>query len=419
MSMLPLMGAAALSIVRAERLDILPACALVASSIVFFGSHILTVLWGSTVLVLMCVTIVILIPSVRRGVRARRLIRVPAVVLPALLVNAWFLLPTAAYASHTRIGSRYGVAYNTLRATMRLVTFDHLFALSRATTVPGYPDYVLSLPTVTIVWVLVSMAMLLWSVRRGIWLRMLVIFALLTTGMVVLMTHLGLLLALPKPYTLLQFSYRLEGYVLMGVTAAVIVILVVVRSGGNRLQRWSWTIVPVLAVSLFGAVQQLDAYPRTEVSRGVALTSTAEIFAQRYIDYTYALLPFVSERGLPKLSISPAEVHGNNASLTVHARPGQLIATNIGGGPDLLRIAGAGIAGIDERAQLVLAIGTTASKGAIKPHTPVSTEHISISQAERLPVVLGRLLALAGVVMLLVIFAVLSVRNHRNKGGRR
>ena len=222
--MLPLMGAAALSIVRAERLDILPACALVASSIVFFGSHILTVLWGSTVLVLMCVTIVILIPSVRRGVRARRLIRVPAVVLPALLVNAWFLLPTAAYASHTRIGSRYGVAYNTLRATMRLVTFDHLFALSRATTVPGYPDYVLSLPTVTIVWVLVSMAMLLWSVRRGIWLRMLVIFALLTTGMVVLMTHLGLLLALPKPYTLLQFSYRLEGYVLMGVTAAVIVI---------------------------------------------------------------------------------------------------------------------------------------------------------------------------------------------------
>ena len=51
-SMIPLMIAAVLSIIRADRLRLWPAVALTVSSVVFFGSHNLTMIWGSTLLAL-------------------------------------------------------------------------------------------------------------------------------------------------------------------------------------------------------------------------------------------------------------------------------------------------------------------------------------------------------------------------------
>lgn len=347
------------------------------------------------------------------------MIRVGALVLPAVLVNAWFLSPMIAYASHTRIGSQYDVAYEDLRHTMHLVSFDHLFTLSRATTVPSLADYPLSLPTLTIAWVLVSVAILLWSVRGGAWLRVLLIFAAATAGVVVLMTHAGLILDLPKPYTLVQFSYRLESYVLMGVTAAVVAILVLTRLGSARLRLWTWTIVPVLVVSLVGAAQQLNAYPHTRLPRDETLTPLAEAFAERYNDYAYVPLPFVSERGLPALDIAPQLIHDNHLSLTVDARPGQLAATNIEGGPNLLKISGATIVGADERDQLVLSVGSPSSASPGPGTASASAQHISISPAQSAPVVLGKVLTLVGAAMLIVELVMLSVRGYRGSRRRR
>jgi hypothetical protein len=414
-SMLPLMIAAGLNILRAERLRLLPAVGLSVSSIVFFGSHLLTVLWASTLFALTIVVVVLCVPQARQQICRRGLISIFVLLITALLVNSWFLVPIVAYASHTRIGSQYNIAYDILHSTMHLVSFSHLFTLSRATAVKAIPDYALSLPTLTIAWVLASIAILLCNVRRGTWVRVIVIFAGITAGTVVLMTHVGLLLALPKPYTLLQFSYRLEGYVLMGVTATVVAILVQVRSSPGRLRLWAWTILPVLIASVLGAIQQLNAYPRTPLGRGVTLTSRAEIFAQVYKDYAYVPLPFISARGLPRLEISPAQIRDDDYSLTIHARPRQLVATNIGGGPDVLHITGASIAGTDERAQLVLAIGAPASVASADPSTPLATEHISISPAHTLPIILGRLLTLIGVVVLIAVLVTLSVRAHRER----
>jgi hypothetical protein len=419
LSMLPLMIAAGLNVLRAEQLRIFPALALAVSSIVFFGSHILTVLWASTLLAITFAAVFACVPEVRPQIHVRGLIRVAVVMIPAVLVSAWFLVPMIAYASHTRIGSQYDLAYAILHSTMHLVAFHHLFTLSRASTVQGVFDYPLALPTLTIAWVLVSIAVLLWSIRRGQSIRILVILAAITAGVVVLMTHERLLLDLPKPYTLLQFSYRLEGYVLMGVTAAVLVILMLLGSTPGRLRFWRWTIVPVLFASAFGAVQQVSAYPRTGLPRDVTLTTRGEIFAQVYRDYAYVPLPVISEKQLPSLDISPEQIHDNRASFTIRARPGQLVATNIGGGPNLLHITGASVAGTDERSQLVLAIGTAASAGSVRPRTPVSLERISIAQAQNFPVVFGRVLSVTGAALLALGFIALVARSYRERTGRR
>jgi hypothetical protein len=413
MSMVPLMVAAGLNVLRAERLRVLPAIALTVSSLVFFGSHILTVLWASTLIGLTFVVLVVFVPEARRQIRVRRLLRIGALVMPALLLNAWFLLPMVVYASHTRIGSQYAAAYEDLHRTMHLVSFRHLFTLSRATTVRTHPDYALALPTLTIVWVLASIVIVLGSIRRGTWVRIIVIFAVITAATVILMTHVGLLLALPKPYTLLQFSYRLESYVLMGVTALVLVVLMLAKSGSRRLRLWAWTIVPILALSVVGASQQLSAHPDTPLNRDVTFTEISEVFSREFDDYSYVPLPFISEQRLPTLEIPPGWISGNRVLLNIRVHPGQLVATNIGGGPDLLRIQGASIAGTDERAHLVLAVGTHAPAGSSAARKPVVAERITISPAQSAPVVLGRLLTVAGAAILLVELVWLSVGRYR------
>jgi uncharacterized membrane protein len=413
-SAMPLMIAAALSVLRAERLRVLPASALAASSLVFFGSHNLTMLWGSTILAITGALVLACIPEARRRLELRRALRIAGIVIPAALVNAWFLLPALAYDSHTKIGSQYGVAHETLHSTMGLVSFDHLFTLSRASTVAEAPDYALALPTLVIIWVLVSLLVVLWNVRRGAWLRMLLILCGVTGAIVVLMTHAGLILALPRPYTLLQFSYRLEGYVLMGLSGAVLAILILTQRGSRRLRRYAWTILPILALSMIGAIQQVDAYPRGAAPRAAVFTPGAEVFSEEYDDYGYAPLPVVYGKTLPVLRISPAAIHGNRFSAPVRMRRGQLVYTNIGGGPDLLHISGATVVGRDARYHLVLAVGSdSAAPPSAHPATAMATEHLDIGPAESLPVVLGRLLSFGAAITLALELAWLAVRGRR------
>ncbi len=77
-----------------------------------------------------------------------------------------------------------------------------------------------------IAWVLVSLAIFLRRGLRGTWIRVLLICAALTTFLIVLMTHAGLILALPRAYATLQFSYRLESYVLLALSGTVLAALV-------------------------------------------------------------------------------------------------------------------------------------------------------------------------------------------------
>jgi hypothetical protein len=142
-----------------------------------------------------------------------------------------------------------------------------------------------------------------------------------------------------------------------------------------------------------------------------------EVFSERYLDYSYVPLPLVS-RSLPRLEIQPSSIHDNRVSLTVRARPGQLFDTNIGGGPNLLQIRGARVVGNDEVLHLVLAVGNRASPSP-SPRTPLATEHISITPAQSTPVVLGRLLTIAGAAILLAELVWLSASRYMHAKPRK
>jgi uncharacterized membrane protein len=406
LSSLPLMSAAGLSILRGRPLRTLPAATFAACAIVFFGSHDITMLWGSTLFALASIVLIACVPELRRRIRLRRALLAAALVGAALMVNAWYLLPALAYSSHTQIGSEITQAHELLSQSMHFVSFGHLFTLSRASTAIAYRSIVLTVPAPAIVWVLASTLVVLASARKGPWPRVLLVLVLVTAAIGVLMTHAGLLLALPGPYTLLQYSYRLEGFISLGVSAAATVILVLARSGSKRVRLWAWTIVPVLIVSTVGAVAQVNGYPHTPYPREEVFSEFSEQFGEIDSDYTYVPLSPILQQNLNELNILPRQIHDDRASISITAHPGEWLITNIGGGPNLLHISGAVIIGADERNQLVLEVPLNARPGP--------NYHISITPAQTLPVVLGRWLTLLGVAALAIGLLALSL-NHRRR----
>jgi hypothetical protein len=421
-SAIPLVMAAGLSVLRAERLRLWPALALAGSATCFFGSHNITALWGSTILTLAALAIVICVPRARREITRSGAIRVAAVAIPALLVNAWFLLPAFAYKSQTLIGSEYANARRLLLLTMPLVSSGHLFTLSRASATRG-DAFALSLPILVLAWVLAGVAIHLWTARGSPWTRALLAVCAVTVLVGVAMTHSGLILALPRLYTEVQFSYRLESYVLLGISGAVLAVLVLAQGGSARMRALRWTLVPVLAVSVVGAVQQTDAYPQgPERASALGTYLTPPVTVEGLSDYLDVDLPhLVDARGRPaSIDFPPAAVHDDRVSTVVHLRPGRLYYTNIDGGPNLVHVTGAKIVGIDQegndvvRVEPATALERTAQTAGGRGG-PRWSETITLGAADSLPVVLGRLLTIAGVLALAAELGLIAIRRWRGR----
>jgi hypothetical protein len=415
-SMIPLTIAAGLSVLRADRLRARPALALTIGCVFFFGSHSLTLVWGSTILTLAGLAIVVCVPRARREVTRRSAIRVTGLVVPALLLNAWFLLPAAAYEANTVIATEYPGDRLELRDIMPLVSASHLFTLSRAPMFAQGTDFALSLPILVIFWALVSLAIFLRRGLRDTWTRVLLICSAFTAFLIVLMTHIGLLLALPRAYSMLQFSFRLESYVLLALSGTVLAVLVLAKEGGRRVRLWRWMLLPVLIVSVVGAIQQTDAYPKAP-GRYEAFGSLPRIELSDYVDVRLRSLNYAGKQP-PEVDFAPTAVRDNRISLVVHLRPGELVYTNLQGPPSLVHVTGARIAGVNRDDYDVLEIGSDARAGRqsiANGGASPTAKTIALSPADSLPVALGRILTLGAMAILILQFGALAIRHRRER----
>jgi hypothetical protein len=417
-SAMPLMIASALSIARAECSRTWPAIALAGSCVVFFGSHLLTAIWGSTILVLLGAALLACVPRARHGITRAGAIRVCGLVLPALMVSAWFLLPTVAYESQTVIAAAYPHFRELLRSSMYTVAAGHLLTLSRAPTAGTVVT--LSLPVLAIGWILLSISLSLRSRRAGTWMRVLLILVSATVLVAIVMTHAGLILALPRPYATLQFSFRLESYVLLGISGSLLAALVLTSAAGPRAQLWNWALVPIAAVSIAGALEQVGDFahgrPRS-IALGAYLKPTYE--QEGLLNYVDDRLPILRGR-LPRMVFPVSSTPGARISALTRLAPGQRVDTNIRSGPDLVHVSGGRIVGTDSEADDVLEIGSPGP--GRRPRRSVRYREgdsavaasISVGPSLTLPVVLGRLLSALGVLMLALELVVPFVRRRRD-----
>jgi hypothetical protein len=415
-SMMPLMIAAGLSVLRAQQLRFGPATALAVSSIVFFGSHLITLVWGASTLAVVGVALLACVPAARAAMTRAGVLRVAAIMVPGLLVSAWFLLPTAAYESHTLIAHTYPHFRTLLRETMFTVAAPGLFKLSRSPTSGSIVS--LALPILAIAWVTASIAMLVWSGRRGTWMRAALVIATATAALTVLMTHAGLILALPRIYSTLQFGFRIESFVLLGISGALLAVLAATADAGPRLQRWAWLLAPIALVSVIGAVEQTVAHPHGQ-DRSTALASFMTPVHERLgqLDYLDHELPSYSTEA-PFVAF-PVETAMRDGRVTevVPVPPNRLIATNIRGGPDLVKVTGARIVGHNPETDDVLEL--TSASAASPAGRARATAIITVAPADSFSIVGGRVISLLALAALGAQLGWIGVGGARRRRGER
>jgi len=390
---IPVVVAAGLAVLRDQRLRLVPAAMLALGTIVLFGSHNITMLWGITFLALVAATVVILVPPARGLITRAGLVRLTAVVVPAILVDAWFLLPAVTYGSRTAAGHGNNLAL--LQSTSVLVDARRLFTLSRESSVngtagaPNAPDFALSLPLLAMAWTPIA-AMVATLRDRGAWL-MRVTWILIAWGIAfaIVMTHLELIEALPKPYQFVQFQYRISSYILLALSGAMIGPLRHISSNRQSAERLvALALVPVLLVAAEGAVIQIAAFPAKVPDRNIVFAASAQPPPTMYSldDYYDDSLPVVPAPSQILFFPPSAIAHD---SLSVHypaSLDGARVQTNLLAAPYLIQVHGARVLGRSPNGRMVLALAAAGPNAGT----------VTLARSDRLPLVIGRVLSLLG-----------------------
>jgi hypothetical protein len=412
---IPLWVASGLAVLRSSRLRPGPAAALALATIVLFGSHNITMLWGVTYLAIVGL-LALTLPQARALVTKAAVLRVGVVVAPSIMVNAWFLLPALAYASHTFAGHSENIPL--LRSTSGLVAAAKLFTFSRASAVTGAagvnaPDFALSLPLLAIAWTPLA-ALLLRSGARGSALLRLS-WILIGVGLLlgIVMTHVSIVEALPGPYAFVQFQYRISSYILLSLAGAMIGPLALLSARGDgRALALKLALVPVVLIAAEGAIVQIAAYPSRIPDRNVVFDARVQPPPSVYSlnDYDDDSLPLV---GTPArvLFSPPSLIHGEKVTLPYPATlGGTAVQTNVLAAPYLLAVHGAHVLGRTAAGPIALQLPRTGAQGGV----------VTLQRSGRLPLVLGRALTVLGLVGVLAVLAwssIVSVREWRRRRG--
>jgi hypothetical protein len=385
---IPMLVASTLSVLFADGLRVWPAVALVLAAILFTGSHNLTLLWGSTLLAALGLVLYVCSPQIRRRVTGRGVARVAGLFVPAVLVNAWFLAPELVYHSRTVIaGINYAEARHTVAHTMEIID-QPIFGFRRY----NVTQYDLTLPVLAMAWAVSMAALTLRRTWRTSWMLLFVSLGVLIALLVTMLTHGSLILHLPKPYVMIQYTFRLENYILLAVAGGVLVGLVLVNEAGRWMRRLAWaSLAAVVAISAAGALRQIDIPPFEPVAQ-VPLWDARILSVGDYADGTPPEVP-LGNRNV--LFFRAETIRHDRISSIVGAQPGEVVDTNLVVMPALIHISGARMIG-----NRVVRIGDFVQPRAVlrvDPKAIPGAAPITVRGARPWPVVVGQILSLLGV----------------------
>jgi hypothetical protein len=410
---IPLLMASALAVLRDTRLRPWPAAALAISTIVATGSHNLTLLWAATVLAAFTAVTLAVTPAARRLVTRAGLRRLAVVAIPALAVNAWFLLPDLVLAGRTAIAHDSFLAAQYLHSAMHMLEPDKLLSLGRASNEPRIPHYSLQLPLLAVGWVVLGLAVA-WSGWRAPWWRVVVVLLAIIVPLSVLMTQFDWLVKLPKPWGLLQFGFRLEAYILIGAVGAVVAVLALAARAGRRGRIWTAVLVPVALVSVVqGFTQihqdnpknlQLPPWPSERPHHTPAFAPGSGDYAALRLN----VFAKTSSYSTARFSPVAAERTGRTTA-TVQAFPGQVVRSNLIAVPDLVKLKGATFFGRDADGAALLSLTDDAGSSG--------TARITAQAARPWPVPVGAALSVLGLLGLAALGVALLRRERRTPGG--
>ena len=423
-SSLPLVAAGGLYLVKADTVRVLPAIAYVGAVVVLTGSHVITVVWGSTFLLAVGAISYI---AFRRSVRIsrRRLLGIVALSAASVGVNLWWLLPAFVY-SHDVLIAQHSSALAMLgggKQNRAAEIFDPL----RSNNLGPPPLFAISptnakVPVVAALWALIALG-LGWRTLSSAWRR--VALGLMCVGVVLLalvMFHQPWLVV-PSLWRNVQFVIRLQTYITLTVMGLLLIGALAMGSmpSGGRRRVLAVGLAAVAALTGYQAYRQVWTLPSVLPSRDDVFVNEHAPPASWYAEDDYAFVsPARGEHdarrrrrpdGIQRAAQPP--LAGPPRSRYVFRYVSQrngTVWTNILGGPYLVNVTGGRAMGRTSTNWMV--VGLPASSG--KPG------ELAFSEAHPWPVKLGlagSAVSLLGLGVALVWLSVDKRRLRRRRTG--
>ena len=355
-SAIPLLLACALSIIRRGPRPG-PVLGLAIATVFWSGSHNISLVWGATFLVVIAVVAAI---AFARQLTRKLLVRAGmavGVIALGILVNGWFLLPDLRYASFTGVGLFDEIATTISDPFSRFAIVFNPFRM-RAVTDPYTRSHFTELPVFVMLWAVVAAA-IAWKARWRPGRRTLVTLLFVVTAvLILLLMDDGAWSLVPAPLRHIQFTFRLETYIVMALAGIVLMLLSVVQDGGVRGRRvLLGTLTAVTALGLgLGTWQVWNSDAGVYPGSRAFLTnrSRVEHYPEStpptwYVFNIYGSFRDINTRVVPTqglIRLDPALVHDNTITETVSIPPGVgALATNIASPAYIVSVTGLPVAG--------------------------------------------------------------------------
>jgi hypothetical protein len=401
-SMIPLVIAAGLYIIRrgSSPRAIL---ALALATTIWSGSHNITLVWGGIFIAATAVCIGLAWFGRITELHVRRSGLVLGVMVLGVMLNGWFLFPDLAYASHTAAAQFVGI-----EPTISAI-FSHLSVVfnpfrERATNSTYLKSHFTELPDFALAWLVIA-AGLLWRGGAGPLRRVLVLAGLLLAVLMVLLVDEPVWQKLPSKLGIIQFTFRLETYIVMAIAGLAIVILRMMRDqvAGRRASVLGATLVCIVLFGLGLGVWQVWN------SNAFYFPTSPHYLANRssVLHYPHHTPPTWYEPGpvefndagdqvVPTggtVNLNPALIVGESTTQTVTIPPGEgPLASNIAASINLVAVRGLRVAGRTAEGFLALE----------RPLDGSRTVRLTVSRANTTPMQLGPVVTLVGAIGLVL-----------------
>ena len=400
-SMLPLIAAAAISLVREPRVRLRDTALFVVGLVILTGTHALSMVWGVTFLAFLgAVLIACHWPFVKE--RAMRLLGLAWLSVLAGCINAWILAPLIAYRSRTLenepdlIGQLgYTDAANLFRIFRDAPDIEPIVQADLNT----------ALPVLAIAWaVLAGIVFWRWLPSRD---RILaIVLNAVLVGLVVLILRPSLIEDLPEFLQYIQFPYRLLTYANFCVVGVVTLVLAAMER--RRSSPASFAAVTALAaIAVFNLA--ISVGPNQEVRSWLPGRDAAVAATVQPPPTWYAFLQFADgEAPLMKPTLrQPLRVpveEGIRDSYRIEYPPGPAgtVQTNIATGPYFVDVSGATPVGRAETGEMIVYL----------PASSEGSRTVEVSAKESATIVAGRWISIVSTIGSLAALALLGFRRR-------
>jgi hypothetical protein len=337
-SMIALVAAAGLSILRAEKLKVGPAAAFVVGLVFLSGSHVLTTAWGVTFLAMVGA---VLVAADFRSARAhvRRGLRLVGLAVLGFGINAWILVP------QLLLNGKLAEDEPDPLAQFEYTTHSQLFSLFRdgAHLNPGiHGDINAQIPLLMAFWA-IAFGLFFWRYLTPSRRLLAIGLSLITGFFLFLIMHSTSIWHLPSFLTYIQFPYRLMTYVDLAMVGVVTLAIAAMQRSGTTSRVPAGLLALVAAISFYAAIVQ-NAQVRSWLPGGrdaaVASASTPPETWYAFVQFGDSTEP-LGEPTLEGEIHVPVEEIKKSYTVTLPPGPGGTILTNVVTGPYFVDIDGA------------------------------------------------------------------------------